>query len=250
LARKGVKNSAAGLLEPGEEMTCLWDIAVAVGALLVLALAYNTFWWVVETVRPFTYRNVPLEDVQDHILAVFRRGMNKCQLRIACEQTGKQLRFRKTYRYGKPGFAFHLIVPRLNPADPSLSCAHKSIELLGLPCSVTHDSKKFLTLDVDSLANLEKAKAAADIIMADIVCVSPVANIDVQVKGNILRVDGYVDGKMTVADQLAIYNREFNNPRPRPYNWNAYRRMNGVRARKARAFGYFCGKILAWLFRR
>lgn len=227
-------------------MMGIWVIAGILAGMALLGIAYSLFWAVGDFVCPFTHRQVPLGEVHSHILAMFRRGLNRSEMLIACEQNGKELRFRKTYKHGQPGIAFHLIVPMLDPTEPGISEAIASIEALGLECRIGRRKRCLLTMDIDCLGVVERANAAADIVLASIVRAPTTATFCVRVKGGFLHMDGCISGETEPGQIVAMYRwAAEKGDEARPYTWVSYYCSRGT---LARSLGAAVGRIAARLF--
>ena len=219
-------------------------IATILCGIIILWVAFDLFWTVIEFLRPFAYQNVSLTDIHDHIEAIFRRGFNRSQMLIVCEQNGKEMCFRKAYRHGHFGITFRLIVPTVKNTEPRLSEAIARIEALGLVCSTIPLKRDLVRLEVDCFACLSLAKSGADIVLRKIICVTDTSTFKVQVKGDIFAVDGYIGGETTAADVCAMYWCEAEG-KERPYKWAHYFIRKG---RWAKSFGEVVGRVAAKLF--
>ena len=70
----------------------LWIII----AVVTLYIAYDVFWFVLEWIRPFEYRNVPFAELREHVNQIYRRGLQESQMVIRDEATNASMRVMKT----------------------------------------------------------------------------------------------------------------------------------------------------------
>jgi len=223
-------------------MIDLWVIAAILAGIVLLGAAYGLFWVIVESVHPFTYRRVPLSEVHDHILAIFHRGLNRSQILITSEQNGKMLRFRKTYKYGEKGMAFHLFVRAPSPTAAGFLEMVRALEMK-TRCNVSQD-RTGVELDVDCDASADTANTAADVVLANFVCASDTSTFSVRVKGGIMRLDRHIGGETRLGNIVSgfmIYDEG------RPYNWVHYCTRT-CRGTWAKSFGAAMGRIASRLF--
>ena len=113
-------------------MTMCVNITSFVLVLIFLAIIFNTFWNVVDKIKPFTYRKVPLSELSDHISDIFNRGMDRSQMHIKCEQNGMIIVFQKNYKIRTTGIKFYLLTIISSIKDENVLGMIKTLEDQGL----------------------------------------------------------------------------------------------------------------------
>ena len=194
-------------------MLLIWIAAV----ILVLGIGYNVFWWAVDVLHPRTYRQVAVAELHSHILSLFNRGLNGSQMLIASEQSGRRIRFHKSYRHNHQGIAFHLLVADVVPEEVEQFLTNKAVTRTSLRIRTSRGGRR---LEVDCVGNVQQAYVAADVVLSELYRCPATSTFSIYVKGGIRAVNGVVRGDTTAGDIYAMCKGASEMlPRARPYKW-------------------------------
>ncbi|MHC4984350.1 MAG: hypothetical protein ACYTF6_14435 [Planctomycetota bacterium] len=158
--------------------------------------AYNCVWYLIQAVRPLEYRNLKISDLADHFGELLRRGGGGAQMIVTDESSGKSIRLRKYFRWGKPKINLDLIADEISRGQSGGREQVRIMRQAGFKCRLGIKGCRHFRdkLTCGCSDDVETAVRAAETVFFDLYGLPRESSLKVNVKGFISGYEQNISG--------------------------------------------------------